>query len=129
MTATTWNWPGSQVVRVVDGDTFDALVHRDLGFGGIAALPVRLRLNRINAPKGSTPTGKAATARVVTELAAAPTVLLETVAAYKYGGPDDMDGEWMAEVTLASGANLSDLLVAAGLAVYWDGQGPRPADG
>jgi endonuclease YncB( thermonuclease family) len=123
-----WLWPGSTVVRVVDGDTFDALVHRDLGFGGQAVLPVRLRLNRINAPKGSTEAGKAATARVGIELGLRATVDLETINPYKYGGPKDMTGEWMAEVTLPDGVNLSDLLVEAGLAVYWDGQGPRPAD-
>jgi endonuclease YncB( thermonuclease family) len=32
----------------------------------------------------------------------------------------------MAEVTLSDGENLSDALVAAGLAFYWGGTGPRP---
>jgi len=32
----------------------------------------------------------------------------------------------MAEITLPSGENLSDLLVSKGYAVYWNGQGPRP---
>jgi endonuclease YncB( thermonuclease family) len=123
-----WLWPGSELVRVVDGDTFDALVRRDLGFGGWATLPVRLRLNRVNAPKGNSVAGRAATLRVTAELQAAVPLLLETVAPYKFGGPPEMDGEWMAEVTTANGGNLSDVLVAAGLAVYWNGQGPRPAD-
>jgi endonuclease YncB( thermonuclease family) len=47
-------------------------------------------------------------------------VLIETVKAYKYGD------EWMAEVTLPDGRNVSDALVAAGVAQWWDGQGPRP---
>jgi hypothetical protein len=47
-------------------------------------------------------------------------VHITTVGPYKYGD------EWMAEVTLADGRNLSDTLVGLGLAVLWDGTGPRP---
>ena len=35
-----WDWPNSTVVHVVDGDTFDARVTRDLGFGGAATFVV-----------------------------------------------------------------------------------------
>jgi len=118
------------VVKVVDGDTIDVLVTRDLGFGGVVTFPVRLRLNRINTPKLSTARGRASCARVAELLAGAGGVVdLVTVKPYKYGGPEDQRGEFMAEVTLPGGRNLSDVLVAEKLATHWDGQGPRPADG
>lgn len=120
-------WPASRVLRVIDGDTVDAAVTRDLGFGGTATFPVRLRLNRINAPKVSSARGKTARRRVEV-LTADVAVHVITVEPYKYGGPDDQTGEWMAEITLPDGQNLSDLLVAEGLAVYWNGTGPRPDD-
>lgn len=124
-----WSWPNSTITRVIDGDTISAHVTRDLGFGGTASFEVRLRLNRINCPPASTVEGKAATAFVtdfVMSAVAPIVVLIETEKPYKYGGPDDSPGEWMAEVTLPDGSNLSDQLVAARLAVYWNGQGPRP---
>lgn len=124
----TWLWPESKVVAVIDGDTFDALVKRDLGFGGVATYPIRLRLNRINTPKVSSSNGKLARERATALLTASPAIHLETIKPYKFGGPADQRGEYMAEVTLPDGGNLSDLLVAEGLAVYWDGNGPRPAD-
>lgn len=120
-----WTWPASTVPRVIDGDTLDAHVTRDLGFGGTASFVVRLRLNRINCPPASTVPGKAATAFVTAAVAGA-VLLIETDKPYKYGGPDNSPGEWMAEITLPSGADLSDALVVAGLATYWNGQGPRP---
>lgn len=123
---TGWQWPGSLIPRVIDGDTIDAHVTRDLGFGGTASFVVRLRLNRINCPPASTTAGKAATALVEQLTPPATPVLIETLAPYKYGGPDTSPGEWQAEVTLPDGTNLSDVLVTAGLAVYWDGKGPRP---
>jgi len=48
------------------------------------------------------------------------TLNITTIKPYKYGD------SFMAEVTLPDGTNLSDALVAAGLAVFWDGTGPRP---
>lgn len=125
MTDTGWLWPNSVITNVIDGDTFDARVRRDMGFGGVVEFIVRLRLNRINAPAKSTAVGKQAKAAVVSA-ALEKVVLIQTLKPYAYGGPDTSPGEWMAEVTLADGTNLSDSLVAAGLAFPWDGKGPRP---
>ena len=123
-----WDWPNSKITRVIDGDSVDAIVTRDVGFGIKTLLPIRLRLNRINAASKNTVKGKAATARV-RELIEGKTVNLSTIKAYKYGNDGDetqeQDGEWMAEISTAEG-NLSDLLVSEKLAVYWDGEGPRP---
>jgi len=115
-----WTWPGSVVKRVIDGDSFVATVTRDLGFHGTASFDVKLRLNRINCPPASTVDGQAATSATAVMLMGTPTVLIDTVKSYKFG--DD----WMAEVTLPTGRNVSDELVAQGHAVFWDGTGPRP---
>lgn len=122
MTAAVWTWPGSTVTRIIDGDSLTATVTRDLGFHGTATFAVRLRLNRINTPPASTDAGKLATRMATVLLVADPPVqvLIETVGPYKYGD------EWMAEITLPDGRNVSDALVAGGWAVYWDGNGPRP---
>lgn len=124
---TAWSWPASQILRVVDGDTLDALVRRDIGFGGWVQLPVRLRLARINAPAGSTVAGGLARAYLTTLLP--PTVDLTTSKPYKYGGVDGQVGDWVAEVTLPDGRNVSDEMVTAGHAAPWNGSGSRPSDG
>jgi endonuclease YncB( thermonuclease family) len=122
-----WHWPDSHLSRVVDGDTADAKLTRDIGFGGTVTFPVRLRLARINAAKSVTPRGRDATA-MVNAKTTDTVVDITTVETYKYGGPDDYTGEYVAEIRLPDGSNLSDLLVDADLAVYWNGHGPRPAD-
>lgn len=127
MGSTPWQWPGSRVVRVIDGDTLDALVQRDLGFGAKVLLPVRLRINGINAPAHGTEPGQKAYQRVV-ELTAGVVCTVTTYKPYKYGGDSTVVGEWMADVILPDGTNLADLLVRERLAVVWNGQGPRPAD-
>ena len=120
MTAIAWLWPGSTITRVVDGDSVVARVSRDIGFHGVTTFEQKLRLNRINCPPAGTDVGDAATAFVVAKVTPGVIVDIETVKPYKYGD------EWMAEVTLPDGSNLSDALVAAGLALYWNGTGPRP---
>lgn len=126
MTDTVWTWPLAEVVRVIDGDSLVARLKRDLGFHGTATFEVKLRLNRINAPPLSTDAGKGAKAAlealVLPKGALALLLTIETVKAYKYGD------EWMAEITLPAldKRNVSDELVNQGVAVYWDGTGPRP---
>ena len=118
MTAKPWPWPCSVITRVFDGDSFIARLTKDVGFNGSVAFEQRLRLNRINTTPGKTESGIAATA-YVQGIAGYP-VDITTLKSYKYGN------EWMAEVVTAGGLNLSDALVAAGHAVYWDGTGARP---
>ena len=122
-----WSWPNTVIKRVLDGDSVDAEVARDIGFEGVVRFPVRLRLARINAPKLTSVRGKAARARVVA-LTDGIALDITTTKGYKYGAPADRTGEYMAEIVLPDGRNLSDVLVVEGLATYWDGEGPRPAD-
>lgn len=121
-----WHWPDATIPSVTDGDTLDATVTKDVGFGGSCTFRVRLRLARINAPAKNTPAGEAAAAWLSGLLLSVPWVDLVTLDAYKFGGPIYSPGEWMAEVTLPDGRNVSDLAVSLGFAVYWSGVGPRP---
>jgi len=138
---TDWTWPNTRVAYVQDGDTQAfTFVHTgtstvDHGFGirsdvtDTTSIVQSVRLNRINADPSSTPTGAKAKARVVELLTGVP-VTVVTLGKYKYAGPEVQDlPERMAEVTLPDGSNLSDLLVSEQLAVYWNGQGPRPDGG
>lgn len=121
-----WSWPNTIISRVVDGDSVDAdLVNEHVGFGVRLVFPMRLRLNRINAAPSSTATGRRAKARVLA-LTSGVRLHVMTGKGYKYGAPEGKTGEWMAEIQLPEGGNLSDLLVAEALATYWNGQGPRP---
>ena len=120
MTAIAWPWPGSTITRVKDGDSFVATVTRDLGFHGTATFSQNMRLDRINCPPKGTDVGDAATAFVLSKVTPGVIVNIETT------GPYAWRDEWMAEVTLPDGSNLSDALVTAGLALYWNGQGSRP---
>ena len=125
MTNVPWLWPNSTITRIKDGDSFVARVTRDIGFHGTLTFDVTLRLNRINTPPVKTEQGKMALEQFTALVRNGPgipstPVLIETVKAYKFGD------EWMAEVTLPDGRNVSDALVASGLAVFWDGTGPRP---
>jgi hypothetical protein len=139
---------GTRVTDVIDGDTIDALLTEPAAFGLTLTHRPRLRLARINAAKGRTLAGVAATNHLefILELDLAfqedtePVVAITTLKPYKYagpagtykgtipGGPQDYAGEYMAEIELADGSFVSDLMVTAGHAVYWDGSGPRPAD-
>lgn len=129
-----WVWPGAVVTEVIDGDTIMARVVReeqvgpiDIGFHGTATVNLsvpfeqKLRLNRTNTPKLTTKKGQRA-AEMVRSLTEG-LVTIQTIKPYKYGD------EFMAEVTLADGRNLSDVLIAEGFAVAWDGNGVRPEDG
>lgn len=122
-----WSWPASFVTQVIDGDSMRARLTRtanvDYGFGITSVVQgtsiQKLRLNRIDAYPLTTDRGKQARAFNLSVLE--DPVLIDTYNSYKYGY------EWMAEITLSGDSNLSDLLVAQGLAVYWNGTGPRPA--
>jgi micrococcal nuclease len=93
------------ILRVVDADTLDMEV--DMGFHVTSRQ--RFRLARIDAPEMKTAEGKAAKARVETLLAEAASCVISTE-------KGDSFGRWIAEVVLPSGVNLSDWLLAEGLA-------------
>lgn len=131
---------GTCITDVLDGDTVNALLAEDCAFGRQLLSRIRLRLARINAAKGPTGSGTLATAELKRLLTQPdnPVVALTTLKPYKYGGPagdykgamaggpKDYGGEYMVEIELADGTNVSDAMVEIGRAVYWNGTGPRP---
>ncbi len=103
-------YPVTSIVRVVDGDTYIALV--DLGFD--LALTARIRSARINAPELPTPAGLAAKGW-----------LEQTITGVDPHGFDvqvrgrDNYGRWLAELVIrSSGINVNDLMVKQGQAEY-----------
>lgn len=97
------------VENVVDGDTVDLVI--DLGFK--ISTRQRVRLARIDTPERSQP-GYAAARDFVRDAVLNKPVLLKTEKVSKWG-------YYLAEITLQDGRNLSDTLVQAQLAHYYDG--------
>jgi endonuclease YncB( thermonuclease family) len=119
---TIWHYPGARVAAIVDGDSFYADLSRAFDFGFhvtvTASARQKFRLNRCNAAAGTTPSGRGASTRLAELLAGGFDV--DSVGAYKYGD------EWMAEVTMPDGRNVTDVLIAEQWAAPWNGQGPQP---
>lgn len=97
------------VENVVDGDTIDVSV--DLGFKVLTRQ--RVRLARIDTPERGQP-GYAAAKDFVRDVALNKPITLKTEKISKWG-------YYLAEITLENGRNLSDTLVQAQLAKYYDG--------
>lgn len=100
------------VVRVVDGDTFDADLSRDVGFRCRPVWRWRLRLLGVNCPEISGPTrpaGLAASDFARQWLAAQPTIAITH--------SQDNFGRWLATICRADGSSLADALVDSGHAV------------
>jgi micrococcal nuclease len=93
-----------KATKVVDGDTFDALIN--IGYDAFVA--VRLRLLRINTPERKQPGWQEATD--ATRRAVEGKTLLITACR------KDAFGRWLAEVEIDGIGNLSDWLLNEGLA-------------
>jgi endonuclease YncB( thermonuclease family) len=119
---TDWTYPGT-LTDAIDGDTFRAELHRtvDIGFHVemSAVLRQKFRLNRCNTAPTNTPSGKGAAARSE-ELLVSGVLTITSVGPYKFGD------EWMAEVILPDGRNLTDVLIAEQWAAPWNGRGTAP---
>jgi endonuclease YncB( thermonuclease family) len=127
------------VVNVHDGDTFDVDIvlvrdrrHRhapdtDLGFDlherdrvGLVLERQPVRLAGCNAPELATPAGKRALAFLESLLQVGDVVTLVSSRWDKYA--PRIDGH----VRLSDGRDLAEVMIAAGHAIVWDGQGPKP---
>ena len=97
------------VENVVDGDTVDLVI--DLGFK--ISSRQRVRLARIDTPERGQP-GYAAARDFVRDAVFNKPVILKTEKISKWN-------YYLAEITLEDGRNLSDTLVQAQLAKYYDG--------
>jgi len=134
---TTFGPYQATIVVLHDGDTIDVSIvlwkarlrakgDIDLGFNvhrspaGIILERQSVRLYGCNAPELATPAGKAALAFLETVLKVGDVVTLLSHGWDKYGGR--IDGA----VTLPDGRDLTQVMIAAGHAAPWDGQGVKP---
>lgn len=132
---TGWDWPDSQLIRVLDGDTIEVALFKevklDVGFGIIANLTVavgrqRLRLRGIDAEGPKTEAGRAAARRLEELLRDEDSeagLHVMTYKPYKYGGRLDA-AEYMGEVVLRDGRFVTEVLLEEGLVRPYDGNGP-----
>jgi endonuclease YncB( thermonuclease family) len=120
---TTWTWRfKARPNRVIDGDT--AVMAADLGFR--VTMDVTVRLNGCNAAPGKTPEGAAAT-EFVSQWFLHHIDVDGYVRILTHAYPGDPHGRWLAEVQSTDGLHdLTDDLIAAGLAVPYGGSGPKP---
>jgi len=106
-------WYAAILVRAVDGDTY--VVNIDTGFD-MWAHRIRIRLKGKDTPEPHTETkeaGDAATARVKELMKPGDKIYIHT---YK----KDSFGRWLADVQLADGTDLGELLLKEGHAVVDD---------
>jgi endonuclease YncB( thermonuclease family) len=106
----------ARVVRVVDGDTFDA----DLSLGFYLTSRQRFRLFGYNAPElrgVERPIGILAFNKLVGLIGE------RDISLVSYKG--DSFGRWLCSVQI-DGLDLVSLLIATGWGVPWDGRGTRP---
>lgn len=96
------------VDRIVDGDTFGIQLF----------VPLKIRLNGVQVAEKNTEKGK----RVIQVLKDRLTKQIVTLTLHGR----DKYGRMLANVRMSDNRDLSEWLVGQGLAVEWDGKGPRP---
>lgn len=110
------------VEKVVDGDTLDLEI--DLGFGVFTRQ--RVRLMGINAAEHDTDGGEKAIEFVKAWVAEhGPQFTVRTQKDKKDQDKKEKYGRYLATILSGTG-DLGQALIDAGLAVAWDGTGPRP---
>ena len=107
------------VPHVVDGDTLDVVF--DVGF--YLTTRVRLRLARINAPEVNGPDKPTALAA---KQFVADWTSKNAGAMYGHTQKTDVFGRYLCEIVTTAGDNLSDDLLAAGLAVPYVKKAEEP---
>jgi micrococcal nuclease len=106
------------IIRIVDGDTFDADV--DLGFHTISRQ--RFRIRGYSAPEMSgleREMGSKAKEKLAEVLPLHSVIRLASAKTEKFG-------RWLADVTLEGGGALALYLIKEGYGLPWDGSGKRP---
>jgi endonuclease YncB( thermonuclease family) len=115
---------GARIVRCRDVDT--VLVDVDRG----EQLWTLARVFRLYGCNGLDPEDTAvgaewAAAQLAAALPPGRFVLVSSLKPGKDIGPDRYGGRWVAKIT-TEGGDLTELLIAAGLAVKWNGRGKKP---
>lgn len=101
----------AEVIRVIDGDTFDAMV--DLGMSTF--IKVRVRILGINAPEKTGPTKEAGIASMfflgsLIDTGEKRMITIKTIKKDKYG-------RWLAQVFTHTGEDVVPMILAANQAV------------
>ncbi|HYE20996.1 MAG TPA: hypothetical protein VEA69_21295 [Tepidisphaeraceae bacterium] len=96
------------VTRVVDGDTIDCAL----------LVPIRIRLAGIQTAERNTDKGQLVK-RMVSDRLTKQVVGLQLRGSEKFG-------RHLAAIAMPDGVDLGEWLIGLGLAVKWDGKGPRP---
>ena len=109
----------AKVVRVLDGDTVEVDIHKDVGFGLHLDIRKTVRLLGINAPESVGPTAKdgiASKALLSAILAPGTEILMRT----EKPDPKDKYGRFLAVIWL-DGLNMNEHMLVTGAAVAYDG--------
>lgn len=105
-----------EVIRTIDGDTFEAQVHLWPGLD----MTTRVRLRGVDAPElNAACSGEYAMARTASELLQA--TLAEGGVTISNIGPDKYNGRVVADAATRTTPNISAALLASGLARAYDG--------
>jgi micrococcal nuclease len=102
-----------QIIRVIDGDTFEAMI--ELGFGVVQKFCIRL--NGIDAPEKNTDKGRKAK-EFVRQLIENKQVIVTDVGTEKYGRA-------LASVQLMDGTDLTKFLLDKQIGIEYDGRRKR----
>jgi endonuclease YncB( thermonuclease family) len=101
-----------QVVRVIDGDTIELVVGKDVGFNLKPTWKIRIRIEGINCPEmyGATRLAGVSAAQYTSVWLSSEPCIVQTTGLTTFE-------RWVADVYRANGEKLSDALVNSGHAV------------
>lgn len=113
----------ARVVRVLDGDTVEVDIEKDVGFDVVVMFRKTVRMQGINTPEkfGATKEAGLASKKIVEDLLPRGTEIL-----MRTEKPDSTEkfGRFLATIWLGS-MNLSEHLISIGAAKPFDGKGKR----
>jgi len=115
----------AEVIRVIDGDTVEVFIEKDVGFDVVVRFKKQVRMTGIDAPEKSGATaaaGLASKALVQSLLPPGTSIIMRTEK------PDATEkfGRFLATIWL-NGENLSEHLIKVGAAQAYSGKGKRGA--
>lgn len=114
----------SEIIRVIDGDTVEAVISRDVGFYLTLTWTIRIRVLGVNCPetKGSTKEAGLKATEFTKQWLAQEPCIVETIAKEPHRGTGKISFErWIAKITRADGTSLGDALIEARHAVKMAG--------
>lgn len=109
------------VIRIVDGDTIEAVIDRGMyDYTGTPTKPIPVRVAGINAIEYEDPGGKEACDNLAMLIPPGTRIVLHTVK------PDKYAPRWDARIETPTIPDLTTHLTATGWAAPWTGYGRKP---